>query len=87
VQFQTISQSVKEDLSLAGIVDYLKSLSSTARSLYSEIVILVELILVMPATNATSERSFSTLRRIKSYLRTTMTQLRLMMCIEKDAMD
>ena len=87
MQFQTISQSVKEDLSLAGIVDYLKSLSSTARSLYSEIVILVELILVMPATNATSERSFSTLRRIKSYLRTTMTQLRLMMCIEKDAMD
>ena len=37
---------------------------------------LVELILVMPATNATCEQSFSTLRRIKSYLRTTMTQLR-----------
>ena len=60
VQFQTISQSVKEDLSLVGITDYLKSLSITARSFYSEIVTLVELILVMPATNTTSERSFST---------------------------
>ena len=53
VQFQTISHSVKGDLTLVGIVDYLKSLSTVARSLYSEIVVLAELILVMPATNAT----------------------------------
>jgi len=32
----------------------------------------VQLILVMPATNAVSERSFSTMRRIKVYLRSTM---------------
>ena len=31
----------------------------------------------MPATNATSERSFSALRRVKSYLRTQMGQERL----------
>ena len=31
----------------------------------------------MPATYATSERSFSVLRRVKTYLRTTMTQNRL----------
>lgn len=31
----------------------------------------------MPATNAASERSFSTLRRIKTYLRSTMSQERL----------
>ena len=31
----------------------------------------------MPATNATSERSFSALCRVKTFLRTTMTQLRL----------
>ena len=91
VQFQTISQSVKEDFSLVGITDYLKSLSITARSFYSEIVTLVELILVMPATNATSERSFSTLRRVKSYLRTTMTQLRLnnlmILNVHREALD
>ena len=77
IQFQTIASSVKDDLSLDGIVSYLKTLSSTARSIYSEIVTLVELILVMPATNATSERTFSALHWIKSYLRTTMSQQRL----------
>ncbi len=38
---------------------------------------LLMLLLVMPATNVESERSFSALRRIKSYLRTTMSQQRL----------
>jgi hypothetical protein len=37
----------------------------------------IQLVLVMPATNATSERSFSALRRVKSYLRSTMLQERL----------
>ena len=37
----------------------------------------MQLILVMPAINATSERSFSTLRRTKTYLRSTMKQERL----------
>ena len=31
----------------------------------------------MPATNATSERSFSALCRVKNYLRSTITQERL----------
>ena len=31
----------------------------------------------MPATNATSEHSFSALRRVKSYLRSTTSQQRL----------
>ena len=35
------------------------------------------LLLVMPATNATSECSFSVLRRLKNYLRSTMSQPRL----------
>ena len=34
-------------------------------------------VLLMPATNAVSERSASSLRRIKAYLRSTMTQVRL----------
>lgn len=45
--------------------------------MYSEIAVLIELFFVMPAINATSERMFSTLRRIKSYLRSTMPQVRL----------
>ena len=38
---------------------------------------LVRLLLVMPATNAQSERSFSAVRRIKTYLRSRMSQKRL----------
>jgi len=44
-------------------------LSEAQRSLLSEFDVLASLILVMPATNAVSERSFSALRRIKTYLR------------------
>ena len=43
----------------------------------SQVVELFKLILVLPATNATSERSFSLLRLIKSYLRATTGQIRL----------
>ena len=38
---------------------------------------LLSLVLIMPATNAVSERSFSCLRHLKSYLRATMSQSRL----------
>ena len=37
----------------------------------------MKLILAMTATNATSERTFSALRRIKSYLRTKMSLMAL----------
>ena len=36
--------------------------------------VLVKLILVMPTTNALSKSSYSASRRIKNYLRSTMTQ-------------
>ena len=37
-----------------------------------EVVRLSKLILVLPATNATSERTFNLMKLIKSYLRATM---------------
>ena len=43
----------------------------------SQVCILLKLILVVPATNAVSERSASALRRVKTYLRSTMSQARL----------
>ena len=42
-----------------------------------EVVTLIRLYLMCPATTATAERSFSQLRRLKTYLRSTMTQRRL----------
>ena len=48
-----------------------------ARRLHAQLVRLLTLYRVMPLTSATAERSFSTLRRVKTYLRSTMTQKRL----------
>ena len=42
-----------------------------------QVVLLAQLYLVNPATTASAERAFSRLRRLKSYLRSTMTQSRL----------
>ena len=50
------------------VIKYLQGLSPPQRLLLSEVCVLASLILVMPATNAVSEHSFSALRRIKSYL-------------------
>ena len=47
------------------------------KTLLSEVIIIAKLMIVMPATNAVSERSFSTLKRTKTYLRSTMLQERL----------
>ena len=57
------------NLSIFDIKDFfLLSLSSGQLSLLSQMKHLPQLILVMPATNASSERSFSALRHVKNYL-------------------
>jgi len=70
-------QGNSETVTLHEVLKYLRSLSPAMRCMFSEVVTLAKLILVMPATNATSERTFSALRRVKTYLRSTMTQNRL----------
>lgn len=64
-------------ITLADVTEFFRSKTSAQRSLLSEACKLFQLLLVMPATNAVSERSFSALRRVKSYLRSTMKQDRL----------
>lgn len=51
------------------------------KDLFSEFVKVLKLFFTIPITSCTSERSFSNLRRLKTYLRTTMTQARLNDCI------
>ncbi len=63
-------------VTLSDILVYFRGGSSQIH-LISQVGKLLMLLLVMPATNAQSERSFSAVRRIKSYLRTTMSQQRL----------
>lgn len=64
-----------DEASVKVVVNYL--VEGNKWALFSEIAIIVRLILVMPATNAVSERSFSNLRRLKTYLRSRMSQERL----------
>ena len=60
------------------IVDFLRCLSPNARSFFKEFCcVVVSLITVMPSTSAVSEHSFSMMRHIKSYLKSTTKQSRL----------
>ena len=65
--------------SLGDVSSYVQKLPNYQVYL-SEVVSVLTLVLVCPATNATSERAFSALRRLKTYLRSTMTQQRLNSC-------
>ena len=73
------------------IKKYIKNLTQAQRDLLDQVVTILKLILIMPATNATSERSFSALRRVKTYLRSTMGQDRLndlmLLHVHKDITD
>ena len=53
------------------------TLNVTNEELYPSISTVLLILYTMPASTATTERSFSALRRLKTYLRTTMLQDRL----------
>ena len=65
------------DFGLNDVVAYLRNLPGVAVNYLN----LVKLLLVVPATNAVSERSASALRRLKTYLRTTVTEEILNHCM------
>ena len=74
--FSTNMQSESRDATLSDVIEFFTAKNTIQQDFISQVCKLLRLLLVMPATNATSERSF-TLRRIKIYLRSTMTQARL----------
>ena len=82
VQLESLAINIKETTpTLKDVVAYLKKLDKNSWDYFSEVFTLVKLILVVPATNALSERSCSALRRLKTYLQTTMCQDRLNHCM------
>ena len=93
VQLQSLSSffSRRERITIGDCVAEIQSMTAAQQSYFSEVCKLIRLILVMPATNAISERSFSTMRRLKTYLRSTMLQCRLnhimLLSINKDRID
>ena len=54
-----------------------QTLSDASKAYISQVIKLLKLLIVMPATNAVSERSFSAMRRLYTYYRTNMGQNRL----------
>ncbi|KAL7377898.1 hypothetical protein ABVT39_005934 [Epinephelus coioides] len=59
------------------LADMLAAQGRGTQSLFSEVDRLLRLYLTVPMSNATAERSFSSLRRLKTFLRSTMTERRL----------
>jgi hypothetical protein len=55
----------------------LRNMMPTMRAMFPQVESLVRLLLVNPASSATAERSFSSLRRLKNYMRSTCGQQRL----------
>ena len=75
VQLESLATYFKSEniqVSLQESIKYLQSLSDDAKSFYSEVCTLIQF--VMPATNTISERSFSVMSCVKSYLRSIMQQ-------------
>ena len=80
MQLDIMATNLPEESSgydLKSVLTYLTGLSEGQKSLLAEVCTVASLILVMPATNAVSESSFSSRHRIKTYLRSTMIQTRL----------
>ena len=77
VHFQEMEGSLTKAVGIFDAKRYFLLLSHAQAALLSQVSCLLQLILVMLATNATSERSFSCLHCLKNFLRTTMSQRRL----------
>ena len=80
-----------EPVSIHNIFKFVREMTIAKRNLISEVITLINLIVVAPATNAESERIFSAMKRVKSYLRNKMTNQRLnhlmVMHVHKDRLD
>ena len=74
---QVFSEKRDQELTFQDILQVFENMKEGMRQMFSQVLILIELVLIMPASNASSERFFSVLPRIKSRMRSTMGQARL----------
>ena len=73
---KNLSMSIKKVTNLRTLCELMCDVSSS-KSLLCEVFNLLHIALTIPVTSATAERTFSTLRRLKTFLRSSMTQQRL----------
>jgi len=74
-EIENLSVYVTSDMNALDILQYL--LSNDLINIFPNLSISLRILLTMPVTVATGERSFSKLKIIKNYLRSTMKQERL----------
>ena len=72
-----VPESERKKFSIADLYRYFKMLTKGQKSMLPSMVTLAKLLLVMPATNAESERIFSAMTRVKTYMRSTTSDNRL----------
>ena len=72
-----IGQSQRSVNKFYSIRILIKQLKKPIRNLTSEVAKMIKLVTIMSVTNAVSERSFSAMRRLYTYLRTNMGSSRL----------
>lgn len=77
--------------SIESVNDLSRALTPSMRQVYKNVSRLVRLFMTVPMSNATAERSFSSLRRIKTYLRNRLSQEhlnhRMFLNIHKELLD
>ncbi len=70
---------------------FLQGMTPEVRGLFDQVETVARFLLVVPVSSAESERSFSSLRRLKTWLHSTMTQIHLnsvAVChVHKDKLD
>ena len=67
----------KDRIDISFVINRLRELTQPQKNLFSKIIVLVKFLLLAPARKTVSERSCSTLRKIRPYFRSTMTESRL----------
>ena len=93
VQLQRLSSffTGREGITLADWAAKVQSITVAQQSFFSEVCSLSRLVLVMPATNTASERSFTAMKKLKTYIRSMMVQSRhnhiTLLIIYKDIAD
>ena len=91
-ELQMLQRLVKSEKSpvvtITGFISMYKLLTKEVREMLPNITRLVTILLVVGVSGASAERSFSVLRRLKTWLRSTMTQARMtqlsILAIEKE---
>ena len=70
--FQQVMPKIKKVTLISTVVDFMKE--PGMKMAFSQLHTLLQLYLTIPLSNASSERAFSVLRRVKNYLRSSMNQ-------------